>query len=202
MESSTQPIPEFAYYYGDWIWDEELTGWIKSLLLFFDGIALALPPERANRLIERNPVLAQPLAELGLLRNYEPNRWFDPHVKDIQPILEKFANMSDGRTWSSLEELETFAYEEMRLLPEVEVTARPYIVAPGVQEFKRHAPPHVRALKGAMNSMLLRRYIGDIAIEPVINDENAASFVAWCIDSHDEGRAKIAIGDLAQIGID
>jgi len=34
MEDDTLRIPEFAYYYGDWIWDEELTGWIKSLLLF------------------------------------------------------------------------------------------------------------------------------------------------------------------------
>jgi hypothetical protein len=72
VEALTPRIPEFAHYYGDFIWDEELTGWIKSLFLFFDGIALALPPEMADRLIEANPVLAQPLAELGLLRNYDP----------------------------------------------------------------------------------------------------------------------------------
>jgi hypothetical protein len=30
--------------------DEELTGWIKSLLLFFDGIALVLPSETAESL--------------------------------------------------------------------------------------------------------------------------------------------------------
>ncbi len=75
LSSATPRLPEFAHYYGDWIWDEERTGWIKSLLLFFDGIALALPPATADRLIEANPVLAQPLAELGLLRNYEPDLW-------------------------------------------------------------------------------------------------------------------------------
>jgi hypothetical protein len=40
MEALTPRVPEFAHYYGDWIWNEELTGWVKSLLLFFDGIVL------------------------------------------------------------------------------------------------------------------------------------------------------------------
>jgi hypothetical protein len=61
MKNDTPRIPEFAYYYGDWIWNEELTGWVKSLLLFFDGIALSVSPARADELIESNPVLAQPL---------------------------------------------------------------------------------------------------------------------------------------------
>ena len=34
---------EFAHYYGDWFWPEERIAWVKSLLLFFDGIALAMP---------------------------------------------------------------------------------------------------------------------------------------------------------------
>ena len=80
LSNDTPRVPEFAHYYGDFIWDEELTGWIKSLLLFFDGIALALPPATADRLIEANPVLAQPLAEFGLLRNYDPYLWTDPDL--------------------------------------------------------------------------------------------------------------------------
>ena len=85
MDPGRPQVPEFAHYYGDWIWDEELTGWIKSLLLFFDGIAMALPTERAERQIEANPVLAQPLAELGLLRNYDPDTWMKP----VQELSEE-----------------------------------------------------------------------------------------------------------------
>ena len=66
MEAPTPRVPEFAHYYGDWIWNEELTGWVKSLLLFFDGIVLTLPTETLNRRMESDPFLIQPLAELGL----------------------------------------------------------------------------------------------------------------------------------------
>lgn len=91
MANDTPRIPELAYYFGDLIWDEELTDWIKSLPLFFDGIALALPPERADRLIEANPVLVQPLAELGLLRNYEPDLWLKSE-EQVPPDLERYLN--------------------------------------------------------------------------------------------------------------
>lgn len=70
---------EFAFYYGSLIWEVELTDWVKSLLLFFDGIALSLPEARAERLIESDPVPAQPLAEKGLLRNY----WMDISVQEL-----------------------------------------------------------------------------------------------------------------------
>ena len=45
---------------------------MKSMLLFFDGLTLALPPELAAEMIESDPVLAVPLAERGLLINLDP----------------------------------------------------------------------------------------------------------------------------------
>src|SRR5207248_864355 len=63
-------------------------------------------------------------------------------------------------------------------------------------------PSQMRALGEGIFSRLLRRYVTDVAIQPVIDDENAASFVAAAIGSHDAGRAKIVVGDLVQIGID
>ena len=63
-------------------------------------------------------------------------------------------------------------------------------------------PSQVRAVWEGVFSILLRRYVTDVAIQPVIDDENAASFVAAAIGSHDAGRAKIVVGDLVQIGID
>jgi len=46
------------------------------------------------------------------------------------------------------------------------------------------------------------RTFTDVAIHPVIDDENAASFVAAIIGPHDAGRAKVVVGDLAQVGVD
>ena len=43
-------LPEFVHYYGDWFWSGKQTAWLKSLLLFFDGIVLALPDRTADRL--------------------------------------------------------------------------------------------------------------------------------------------------------
>jgi len=100
MEPLTPRVPEFAHYYGDWIWDVELTGWIKSLLLFFDGIALALDPEAADRLIESDRVLAQPLVELDLLRNYGPDRWLKPFqeaVKDFGATSRQIRDLVHNR---------------------------------------------------------------------------------------------------------
>ena len=61
MEAPTTRIPEFAHYYGYPVWNEEFADWVKSLLLFFDGIALTLPETEMEQLIEFDPVLAQPL---------------------------------------------------------------------------------------------------------------------------------------------
>jgi hypothetical protein len=58
---------EFAYYYTDWIWPRGSTDFIKSMLLFFDGMALSLSSDRAEQAIGQDPVLAIPLAEQGLL---------------------------------------------------------------------------------------------------------------------------------------
>lgn len=68
---------EFAYYYTDWIWPRGSTDFIKSMLLFFDGMALSLSSDRAEQAIGQDPVLAIPLAEQGLLVNIPPDSALD-----------------------------------------------------------------------------------------------------------------------------
>ncbi len=63
---------EFAYYFSDRIWRHESIYFMKSMLLFFDGIALALPSNLAEQVINDDPILAAPLAERGLLINFGP----------------------------------------------------------------------------------------------------------------------------------
>jgi cold shock CspA family protein len=56
---------EVAFYYPGHLWGN--SDWIKSLLLFFDGIALLVPEYKLQEPETVDPVLAQPLRERGLL---------------------------------------------------------------------------------------------------------------------------------------
>lgn len=73
-KESLQP-PLYGYYFTDLRWQSESIDFVKSTLLFFDGIALALPRELAGQYIEEDPILAQPLYDKKLLRNLHPEDW-------------------------------------------------------------------------------------------------------------------------------
>jgi hypothetical protein len=192
IQERTSPVPEFAYYYGDFIWDEELTGWIKSLLLFFDGIALTLSTREADRLIESSSVLAQPLAELGLLRNYEPDLLMSAPIPASSRyftrsgLLAQFLRqyVEDGRPSKG------FMAASMNLI----LTTN--------HECGGNLDANLRALGGKNTSDLLSAVIKEVTIEPVIDDENAAAFAAILEGSLDGRRGKIVTGDLVQIGLD
>jgi hypothetical protein len=55
---------------------------MKSLLLFFDGIAILLPRYMSGREAAADPVLAGPLREKGLLRVLEPETFVDQEVTE------------------------------------------------------------------------------------------------------------------------
>jgi hypothetical protein len=77
MYEQPEGYQRYAYFYSAWIWPEQSVDWMKSLLLFFDGFALSLPDEIAMHLIDRDPVLAGPLHEMGLMKNFQPDDWLD-----------------------------------------------------------------------------------------------------------------------------
>lgn len=66
VEKEAERVSEFAYYYPHPMWQRG--DWIKSLLLFFDGVAVLLPSSGRDKPIERDPSIALPLQEEGLLR--------------------------------------------------------------------------------------------------------------------------------------
>lgn len=85
---------DFAYYANDWIWPHGRTNLMKSTLLFFDGIALSLPQDIADRMIESSPHLAQPLLERGLLVNLDPDTHLQPSTasqlaRDLRAVMER-----------------------------------------------------------------------------------------------------------------
>lgn len=68
-------LSEFAYYYPEPYWLAHEGAWIKSLLLFFGGVAILLPNYMSGRELVADPSLAGPSADLGLLRVLQPE-WF------------------------------------------------------------------------------------------------------------------------------
>lgn len=83
-----------AYFYPAPYWTPRETGWIKSLLLFFDDVATLLPDYMYGRHMAADPVLAGPLEERGLLHILEPNSWLDQETTErlADIIVEMLAN--------------------------------------------------------------------------------------------------------------
>jgi hypothetical protein len=75
--ADASPVRDLGYYFTDWIWERSSIDFMKSMLLFFDGLTLALPSDLAARMVDRDPILATPLAERGLLINFDPTITLD-----------------------------------------------------------------------------------------------------------------------------
>jgi hypothetical protein len=75
-------VPEVAYYYPEPFWAGGQTDWIKSLLLFFDKIAILLPEYMYGRHAAADPALAGPLEEMGLLIVLRPETFVDQGVTE------------------------------------------------------------------------------------------------------------------------
>lgn len=65
MSSVDGDLQDVAFYYPGHLWG--FTDWIKTLLLFFDGIGLLIPEYKQGEPELVDPVLAAPLREQGLL---------------------------------------------------------------------------------------------------------------------------------------
>jgi hypothetical protein len=67
--------PEIAYYYPGPLWRSG--DWVKTLLLFFDGVALLVPQYMRDKPFRNDPVMAEPLQDRGLLHILEPETFID-----------------------------------------------------------------------------------------------------------------------------
>ena len=87
-------MTDTAYYYPAPYWGLRDSGWIKSLLLFFDDVAILLPDYMYGRHIDADPTLAEPLEDRGLLRVLEPNDWVDEEIagKLAEVVVELLTN--------------------------------------------------------------------------------------------------------------
>jgi hypothetical protein len=74
---------QLAYFAPDWIWPTESIEFMKLMLLFFDGITLSVPQVEFEETVNREPVLALPLCERGLLHNLDPSDYVDPVYSEL-----------------------------------------------------------------------------------------------------------------------
>ena len=72
---------DVAYIYPAPYWSLSEHDWIKSLVLFFDEVAILLPEYMYGRHHVADPSLAEPLEERGMLRVLEPNDWIDEQAR-------------------------------------------------------------------------------------------------------------------------
>jgi len=75
-------LSELAYYYPEPYWLAGESSWIKSLLLFFDGVAILLPDYMSGRELTADPTLAEPLTDQGLLKVLQPEWFVDEELAD------------------------------------------------------------------------------------------------------------------------
>ena len=124
-------MTDTAYYYPAPYWVLRDSDWIKSLLLFFDDVAILLPNYMYGRHTDADPTLAGPLEERGLLRVLEPNDWVDEEVTnklaevvvelltngvfDELPPANRFAELSQSRIgYGADADLADFLVDELR----------------------------------------------------------------------------------------
>ena len=100
-------LKDTAYYYPAPFWLAEEGDWIKSLLLFFDEVAILLPNYMWGRHRDADPTLAGPLEEQGLLRVLEPKEWIA--AEEAEKLAEIMVELLAGGVFDGLPEERHFA---------------------------------------------------------------------------------------------
>ncbi len=102
------PVPsEIAYYYPEPYWLADEGSWVKSLLLFFDEIAILLPEYMRGRHVIADPTLAGPIEDLGLLRVIEPETFVDEAT--AAQLAEVIEALVEGGAFDELGEADRLA---------------------------------------------------------------------------------------------
>ena len=100
-------MKDTAYYYPAPYWVQGEGDWIKSLLLFFDDVAILLPDYMRGRHRDADPSLAGPMEEQGLLRILEPKEWIDAEV--AEKLADIMVELLAGGVFDGLREARHFA---------------------------------------------------------------------------------------------
>jgi hypothetical protein len=91
MASQQEQSRDIAFYYPGHLWHS--ADWMKTLLLFFDGVGLLIPEYKKNEPELSDPHLVAPLREKGLLHYFVADQIVDAEVtKDLAAAVTEFVN--------------------------------------------------------------------------------------------------------------
>ena len=89
---------EIAFYYPGPIW--HTSDWVKTLILFFDGVGILLPSYMKGKLEYADPSTAIPLIDKGLLHVLEPEKIVDK--KATKQLAETMGEIIDSGAFDKL----------------------------------------------------------------------------------------------------
>jgi hypothetical protein len=113
-QDSPAATPQEVAYLHEPYWLSDESDWVKSLLLFFDGIALLVPDYMREQPLESDPVLAQPLAELGLLHRLSPESLVDKRVaEELTEVLDRLINVGSFDNLDPHDEMLALSYSRL-----------------------------------------------------------------------------------------
>lgn len=91
--TGAQPALAEVAYHHDPYWTPQQSNLLKSLLLFFDGLSLAVPDYMREAPLISDPALAQPLSDQGLLHVLSPESLIDRTIADeLTDLLDSLIN--------------------------------------------------------------------------------------------------------------
>ena len=91
MSAKKPNTKEIAFYYPGPIWHG--SDWIKTLILFFDGVGILLPNYMKGKPEHEDPAIAIPLREKGLLHYLEPEKIVDAKAtKQLGEAMQEIIN--------------------------------------------------------------------------------------------------------------
>ncbi|MEV2254502.1 hypothetical protein AB0I94_28665 [Streptomyces sp. NPDC050147] len=220
---------DYLYYASDWIWDIDFETHIKSLLLFFDGVAFSLPGEAISEVINRSSGLAQPLTEHGLLINLVPEETLPVEssaqlaealtqwVTDNRDLL---ASMDEPYEALTPQHWGVRPHEQVREAEVLSATLRRLGLAyPTHHQDIWHLSPHVHLLVLMFYCKALHRAIqqrSDITLQPVFEAHEFKHTYGFTprqliemvmsssslTTSQRRGSVRIVESDIRQVGVD
>ena len=175
--------PDVGYCYPAPFWSQRDSGWVKSLLLFFDRLSILLPDYMYGRHQLADPTLVIPLEERGLLQVIDPNDWVDEEM--TEQLAEIVVELLTERAFDDLPEVPYFhelsqsrmsygadvGLEDM-LVEELEARG---LARPSEDGVSIPLHPTVRTAILVMLGQLSRaaRARGNLTIHPVTNNQRA-----------------------------
>lgn len=156
---------ELAFYYPNPVWSHG--DWIKSLILFFDGIALLVPSYMRDRPERSDPAIVAGLREKGLLEIIEPETAVDKTATEklaaamtdiiTSGTLDHLAHDKTGFRELSMSRLGAVGDPELYKMIFEELKARG-LAAESADQVSIPMHPHVRSLVLVLLSQILRPY--------------------------------------------